>query len=216
MRITVKRRLYPLLLGSAFLSLLLSSAGTAQAQTQTANFAVSGAFANESTCSQSGSLLTCIFVDVNNESSTQTTPGISPFLSYLYFTTDLNTGVYQDFGGFGQIPVTAFKALGNTDTLSVDTSTVQGFINFTTVCDPDCQGFSAPGGLVTGTWTGLGTGGSQNGTTTNSFPGATFIVTGTSDFHEAFAIVSVLGVAATGGSAMIGTQHNAYINIQRH
>ncbi len=215
---SVARSFHPLL-ASAVLSLLLTSAGTAQAQTRTSTFSVSGAFASESTCFVSGSLFTCIFVFTDNESSNQAnpTPGITPFLDYLYSTVDLNTGIYRDFGGFGQIPVGAFKATSSTDTLSVDTSTVPGFINFATYFDPTTGVFifgTAPGGLVTGTWTELPIGGSQSGMTTSSFPGSKFIATGTSDFNLASASVTVLGVGATGGDAQVGTQHNTSISIQ--
>ncbi len=206
-----------LFFASVVLSLLLTSAGMAHAQTKTSNVTVSGTFADENVCSGSGSVLSCIFVDVSNASSTETTPGITPFLAYDIFTTDFSTGAFQEFGGFGQISVTAFKATGATDALSVDTSTVPGFINFMASFDPTTgitTAGPAPGGLVSGTWIELPIQGSQNGTITNTFPAAKLIITGTSGFNLASASVTVLGVGATGGDAQVGTQHNTTISIQ--
>jgi hypothetical protein len=211
------KQLRSMLFGTTLLCLI--SGAVAQAQNTT--FHANGAFASAGLCSVSGTIQTCIFVNVNLGSTTGTASQTSTFLSYFISTSDSSTGSFQGHSGFGTIPNSAFQVGSKADSLNVDTSTLDPalFTNFTCTLDPADPMFiicapGALGGVVSGAWQGVpSVGGSQNGTSEFHSPGLKTVTTGTTHFNVALANVSVLGQIGTDPNAQIGTNHNTTINI---
>ena len=180
-------------------------------------FNANGAFATAVNCFSQTSLTECISVEVDTGSANgqKTT-----FLFYDHSFSDPNTGfLLQDTFGVGTIPNSAFQVHGQTDSLNVDTSTVAGFVNQFCTFDPNTNLFtcnSAPGGVVTGTWTVITplVTFQNSGTFRFTFPGVTFIATGTSDSQAALANVNVLAAVLANVTANVGKRHNTSINVQ--
>jgi len=140
-------------------------------------------------------------------------------LDYDIFTFDASTGTpLSDLNGSGQIPNSAFQVQGHTDSLYVDTSTLDPSIFANCTCTFDSTGsptcVPSLGGVVSGKWTGFPfVGGFNSGTFKFGSPGFVSISTGNSDFILALANVTVLGQTFTDPNASIGTNHNTQIAI---
>ena len=201
-------------IGTALLLCLISGA-IAQAQAFHAN----GAFANAQPCSLSGTILTCLSVTVSRGG---TTSSPSTLLFYDIFTLDTSTDVsLESLVGSGTIPNSAFQVQGDTDSLYIDTSTLNPsvFTNSTCTVDPStgvptCN--PSLGGVVSIKWREYTPhfGVSFSGTSTFSSPGVKSKTTGKSDSNFALANVTVLGVTGTDRNANIGTDHSTFISVE--
>jgi hypothetical protein len=200
---------------TVFALLLALALCRSAAVAQSAAFHANGAFADASGCSESQTLIECFDVHVFTG---PTTVHKTTFMLYDHSITDLSSGVAQVASGFGQIPNSAFQVHPQTDSLNVDTSTVDGFFNEFCTFDPSAGTTCnlAPGGVVTGTWTVI-----RNLLTTKSsgasrtvIPGITFLFSGTFESQAALANVGLLGAGLANITADVGTQHNTSIAVQ--
>src|SRR5215469_16359289 len=128
------KQLLSMLFGTALLLCLISGA---VAQAQNTTFHANGAFASAGPCSVSGTIQTCLIVNVSRGSTTGTASQTSTSLFYDISISDSSTGSFQALIGSGTIPNSAFQVQSQADSLNVDTSTLDPALFQNSTCTPD-------------------------------------------------------------------------------